>query len=456
MTRIKTAAPPSCRSGFGREDDHLAPARDATATPSGSANAIQERFRHARERVRVLLDPPEQESGTGLLTRLLESSAAFSRRHLRLMDSAVAVAIFGLGLLNNFLATGRSASAVLFTSLLALPLAWRRRAPITVFLFIATAAFAQWLDYRPLFADTALFVALYGVAVARPLRAAIAATVILEGGALLATVRWAPSGSGSQNFALLSGAVVAAVVSGVHLRARRLYVASLLERATRLELERDQQARLAAAAERARIAREMHDVIAHSLAVVISLANGATAKLRRDPEQSRDALESISELGRRALDDTRQLLSVLRTDDGAETRAPQPGIDEIADLVDQAASTGLAATLTVHGDPVPVATGPALGAYRIVQEAITNTLKHAKDATAVTVEFTWTVHRLQITIDDDGRASAPSSNLPAGFGLAGMRERAALYGGRATAGPRDGGGWTVNATIPTIQRIRDE
>jgi signal transduction histidine kinase len=456
MTRIKTAAPESGRSGVGREDHHLAAAQDAAATRSGSADLIRGQFRDARERVRVLLDPPEHESGDGPLTHLLVSCAAFSRRHLRLMDSAIAAVIFGLGLLNILAVPGRSGSTVLFTSLLALPLAWRRRAPITVFLFIAAAAFAQWLVYRPLFADTALFVALYTVAVARPLRAAIVATVIVEIGAILATVRWAPSGSWLQNFALLSGGVVAAVVSGVHLRARRLYVASLLERATRLELERDQQARLAAAAERARIAREMHDVIAHSLAVVISLANGATAKLRRDPEQSRDALESISELGRRALDDTRQLLSVLRTDDGAETRAPQPGIDEIADLVDQAASTGLAATLTVYGDPAPVATGPALGAYRIVQEAITNTLKHAKDATAVTIQFTWTPHRLQIRIDDDGRPSAPPPNLPVGFGLAGMRERAALYGGSATAGPRDEGGWTVNATIPTIQRILDE
>jgi signal transduction histidine kinase len=434
MTRIKTAAPQGGRSGVGREDDHLAAAQDATVTPSGSADASEGRFRHARERVQVLLDPPEHESGDGPLTHLLVSCAAFSRRHLRLMDSAIAAVIFGLGLLNILAAPGRSGSTVLFTSLLALPLAWRRRAPINVFLFIAAAAFAQWLVYRPLFADTALFVALYTVAVARPLRAAIVATVILEAGAILATVRWAPSGSWLQNFALLSGGVVAAVVSGVHLRARRLYVASLLERATQLELERDQQARLAAAAERARIAREMHDVIAHSLAVVISLANGA----------------SISELGRRALDDTRQLLSVLRTDDGAETRAPQPGIEQIADLVDQAAPTGLAATLTVHGDPAPVATGPALGAYRIVQEAITNTLKHAKDATAVTIQFTWTPHRLQITIDDDGRPSVPPPNLPVGFGLAGMHERAALYGGSATAGPRDGGGWTVNATIPTI------
>ena len=433
MTRIKTAAVHRARPG--------------------SAGAAEgRRVRRAQQRVRLLLDPPERESVDRPLTGWLQFSAEFARRHQRLMDSAVAFAILGLGLFTNVAATGRPAATVLFTSLLALPLAWRRRAPITVFLVIAAAAFAQWLDHLPLFADTALLIALYGVGVASPRRAVIAATGILEFGALLATVRWSADESWLQTFALLSGAIVAAAVSGVHIRARQSYVASLLERATRLEFERDQQAQIAAAAERARIAREMHDMIAHSLAVVISLANGATAKLRRDPEQSRDALQSISELGRQALDDIRQLLSVLRTDDGVETRAPQPGIEDITDLVDQAASTGLAATLTVHGEPAPVATGPALGAYRIVQEAITNTIKHADDATTLAIEFTWTPHRLQISIDDDGLLSLPTSDLDGGFGLVGMRERAALYGGSATAGPRDGGGWTVNATIPTIAR----
>jgi signal transduction histidine kinase len=452
MTRTKTAAPDRGHSGFRRDDDHLVTPPEATAPSSGSVSATRARGRQICERVRGLVDPPEQGRANARLTRWLEFSAAFSRGHPRLMDGAVAIAIFGLGLLNNLAAPGHPVSIVLFTSLLALPLAWRRRAPITVFLFIATAAFAQWLNTIPLFADTALFVALYGVAVARPRRAAIAATLILEIGAALATVRWAPDGSSLQNFALLSGAVVAAVVSGVHIRARRLYVVNLLERATRLEFERDQQARLAAAAERARIAREMHDVIAHTLAVVISLANGATAKLRRDPEQSRDALQSISELGRRALDDTRQILSVLRTEAGADTRAPQPGIDEISDLVEQAAAAGLAATLTVHGHPSPVDTGPALSAYRIVQEALTNTITHARDATTLAIEVTWAPQRLQISIEDDGRLGVASSHLSGGFGLVGMRERAALYGGSATAGPRDGGGWTVSATIPTIAR----
>jgi signal transduction histidine kinase len=226
-------------------------------------------------------------------------------------------------------------------------------------------------------------------------------------------------------------------------------VAGLVGRAERLEVERDQQARLAAAAERARIAREMHDVIAHSLAVVIALVDGASAKLRRDPEQAREALDSVSGISRQALDDTRRLLSVLRTEEGEADRAPQPGITEIAPLVGQVASTGIAATLTVEGEAVPLASGPELAAYRIVQEAITNSLKHAEGATAIAIRITWSPRQLDISVTDDGRCPRTRSAAERGFGLEGMRERAALYGGSAEAGPAPAGGWTVQAVLPT-------
>jgi signal transduction histidine kinase len=422
--------------------------RRSRPAPSGPAGALGGRFRGLRERLRVFIDPPETGRDPGALTRLFESSRAFARARVQVTDGALAFAVFAVSLLSDELAR-RSVPAGLFTFLLALPLAWRRRAPVTVFLLTAVVAFAQWLAGLPLPADVALLVALYTVAADRPRRAAVAGACILEGGAVLAATRWGASALAT--FASLSGVVVAALVSGFYVRARRAHVAGLVERAARLEFERDQQALLAAAAERARISREMHDVVAHSLAVVISLANGATAKLGRDPEQSREALESISELGRQALADTRRLLSVLRTADGAAARTPQPGIEEIADLVDRAASTGLAATLTVRGDPVPVAAGLALSAYRIVQEAITNAVKHAEGATTVAVELTWTPRRLEIAVTDNGHGNGRSAGSAGGFGLAGMRERAALYGGTATAGPGQQGGWTAKATIPIIQ-----
>jgi signal transduction histidine kinase len=416
---------------------------------SSPGGVLGERLRGVCERLRVFLDPPDTGRDPGALTRLSGSLRAFTRTHVRVTDSAVAFAVFAVSLLGDGLARS-SVSAGLFTFLLALPLAWRRRAPITVFGVTAVVAFAQWLAGPPLLADVALLAALYTVAADRPRRVAVAGAVILGGGAALAAVRWGESVPAT--FASLSGAVVAALVSGLYVRARRSHVASLIERAARLEFERDQQALLAAAAERARISREMHDVVAHSLAVVISLANGATVKLARDPEQSREALESISELGRHALADTRRLLSVLRTEENAAARAPQPGVEQIADLVDHAASTGLAVTLTVRGEPVPLAAGLALSAYRIVQEAITNAVKHAERATTITVNLAWTPRRLEITVTDDGHGNGRSAGSPGGFGLVGMRERAALYGGTATAGLGQHGGWTVKASIPVSAR----
>ena len=415
--------------------------------PFGPAGALGERLAVLRERLRVFLDPPETGRDPGALTRRLESLRAFARTHVRVTDGALAFAVFAVSLLGDALAR-RSVSAGLLTFLLAFPLAWRRRAPVAVFLAIAVVAFAQWLAGPPLLADVALLAALYTIAAERPRRAAVVGACILEGGAVLAAARWGESALAT--LASLSGVVVAALVSGLYVRARRAQVASLVERAAQLEFERDQQALLAAAAERARISREMHDVLAHSLAVVISLANGATAKLGRDPEQSREALESISELGRQALADIRRLLVVLRTADGAAARAPQPGIEEIAALVDHAASAGFAAALTVRGDPAPVPAGLALSAYRIVQEAITNAVKHAEGATTVAVELTWTPRCLEIAVTDDGHGRSAGS--PGGFGLRGMRERAALYGGTATAGPGQDGGWAVTATIPVTGR----
>lgn len=413
------------------------------------APVMTARLRDLRERARLFFDPSEKGRYSGPLTRAAESWRTVTRAHVQLTDGALGLAVFAAGLASHELAH-QAAWAGPLTFLLALPLAWRRRAPVTVFLVIAVVAFAQWLVGLQLLADVALLAALYTVAAFRPPRMAVVGGLVLEGGAVLAAARWGDPALAT--FAFLSGLVVAALVSGLYVRARRLYVAGLVERAARLEFERDQQALLAAAAERARISREMHDVVAHSLAVVVSLANGATAKLGRDPEQSREAIESIAELGRQALADTRRLLSVLRTEGGAAARAPQPGIEEIADLVDRAASTGLAATLAVCGDPVPVPAGPALSAYRIVQEAITNAVKHAEGATTVAVGLAWTPRRLEIAVTDDGCGNRPSADTASGFGLAGMRERAALYGGTATAGPGPAGGWKVTATIPITER----
>ena len=170
--------------------------------------------------------------------------------------------------------------------------------------------------------------------------------------------------------------MIASALLGISVQNRRALLASLQERAARLELERDQQGRVAAAAERARIAREMHDIVAHNLAVVIALADGAVFAARESPEQATAAMEKVSRTGREALAEMRRLLGVLN-DESAGSRVPQPGIPELEQLVAQVRTTGVPVDLEVTGDPAGLPAGVQLATYRIVQEALTNTLKHA-------------------------------------------------------------------------------
>jgi signal transduction histidine kinase len=373
-------------------------------------------------------------------------------QHPHAVDAGVALLIIAAGLAGDRL-LHRGVAALSFTFLLAVPLVARRRFPLVVFVIVAWVAFAQWLFNLQLVADLALPIALFTVADERPRRAAIGAAAVLEAGAVLATLRWSTRDSSLRTFLFLSGLVVAALIAGAYLRARRVYVASLLERAEQLVIERDQQAQLAAAAERSRIAREMHDVIAHSLAVIIALVDGARAKIDRDPAQADDALASVAGLGRQTLDDTRRLLGVLRSSNDDGGLAPQPGIAEIRGLVQQAEGTGLQTRLHVDGQPFPVAPGPALCAYRIIQEAITNTLKHAVDATSVQVTLAYRDQVLEIDVTDDGASTGAEAGAGrGGFGLGGMQERAALYDGSVRAGRNAAGGWTVAARLAAIDR----
>jgi signal transduction histidine kinase len=235
-------------------------------------------------------------------------------------------------------------------------------------------------------------------------------------------------------------------------RLGRLEVERLSERARLLEIEREQEARLAATDERARIAREMHDVVAHSLSVTISQADGGRYAARTDPGAAITALETISATGRQALADMRVLLGVLRQDDAHEL-APQPDTDAIPGLVQQVSTGGLEVRFDVTGRPRALPPGPSLASYRIVQESLTNVLKHGGPQAHAAVWLNWRDDGLEIRVEDDGRGAGA---LPldrgaangAGQGLLGMRERAALHGGQLHAGPREGGGWRVHALLP--------
>jgi signal transduction histidine kinase len=334
----------------------------------------------------------------------------------------------------------------LWSVLLAVPLIVRRRYPMIVFGCVAVVAVAQWLLLnQAVIADVALLIALYTVATNRDhVRAAIAWGV-LEIGVIMAVWKWSGPDGRMPSFVFLTGMASAVFVIGRNVRARRVYLASVEDRARRAEHERDQQARLAAAAERARIAREMHDIVTHNLSVMIALADGAAFSAGGNPRAAEDAARQVSATGRQALAEMHRLLGVLRDDGAAPLRTPQPGIEQLDLLAAQVRSAGLPISLALAGTPFPVPPTAQLVVYRVVQEALTNVLKHADSPTAARVTVRYQDPLLAVEIEDDGSGAAPRNGH--GHGLDGMAERVAMFDGRIEAGPRNGGGWRVRATL---------
>jgi signal transduction histidine kinase len=319
----------------------------------------------------------------------------------------------------------------------------------------------------------ALLIALYTVATMRPRREALTCTAVFEA-AIVAVTIWVAGSSWWYPAIFLSGLVGAALGLGLYSATRHAYLAELRDRAARLERERDQQGALAAAAERARIAREMHDIVAHHLTVMVTLSDAAVAVSDAAPERSEratDVMRRVSATGRTALADTRRLLGVLRepptegsggnaTEDAAEARQPVPDLAQLDALIEQVRSAGLDTTLEVRGEAPDVPVGVQLTVYRLVQEALTNTLKHGGAGARAAVRLRFQPGELLVDIDDDGAGAPPapmtaaastaaSGSLPgtAGSGLVGMRERARAYGGDVQAGPREPGGWKVSARL---------
>jgi signal transduction histidine kinase len=339
-------------------------------------------------------------------------------------------------------------ASVAFDLAFAVPLLWRSRWPFPVFLVTAGIAFVQWLTGMRVLGDVALLIALYTVASREETGTVLAAVAILEVGVILALARWFHDAH-IRSFIGLTGLVAAATVLGRNVRNRRRLLASLEERAARLERERDQQGQLAAAAERARIARELHDVVAHNLTVMIALSDGAGYALRDDPDEAEHALETASRTGRLALAEMRRLLGVLREDlDGpAPERDPQPGVPEIDRLVEQVRAAGLPVSYRVSPDARALPEGIQLTLFRIVQEALTNTLKHAGPSATAEVELVASERDVRLSVSNTGATTA-AANGNGGSGLRGMRERAAVYSGSVEAGPRPEGGWCVAARLP--------
>jgi signal transduction histidine kinase len=222
---------------------------------------------------------------------------------------------------------------------------------------------------------------------------------------------------------------------------------SLRAQAIQLEQEREERARLAVALERARIARELHDVIAHSVSVMVVQAAAERRVLGQEREQTRDVLEMIERTGRQALVELRRMLGVLRKTDDPLQLAPQPGLADLDVLLDQVREAGLPVALHIEGNRVPLPVGVELSAYRIVQEALTNTLKHAGRAQAV-VTLRYLIGSLELNVVNDGEGLGAASASNGGHGLNGMRERVAMLGGSLHAGPRQNGGFAVTASLP--------
>jgi signal transduction histidine kinase len=233
------------------------------------------------------------------------------------------------------------------------------------------------------------------------------------------------------------------------LRERRARERADRARAERVDAEREQHEVTAVWGERARIARELHDVIAHSVSVMVLQAGGARMVMDAEPDRAEASLLSVERAGRDALAEMRRLVGVLGSAEGPQSLAPQPGLRDIEHLIAGTRSAGLFTDLHVDGEPVAISAALDLCAYRIVQEALTNVIKHAGPAHA-DVYLRWAADALELEVRDDGRGPIAHDGASAGHGLAGMRERAALYGGNLDAGPGAGAGFTVRAHLPLI------
>ncbi|MEU3272265.1 histidine kinase [Saccharomonospora sp. NPDC006951] len=241
---------------------------------------------------------------------------------------------------------------------------------------------------------------------------------------------------------------------GEFVSARRAYQAEVEARLHLLETERDHATKIAVAEERARIARELHDVVAHAVSVIVVHADGASYAIRSDPELARTAVRTISETGRGALAELRRLLEVLRDDRPDERpRVPQPTAGDLAELADRMRTAGLPVELDIDADFAELPAGVSLGVYRIVQESLTNTLKHAGSGARARVSVHVAGERIAVDVSDDGAGkarpvSSAARTFPGGNGVIGMRERASVYGGTLDIGPTAGGGWKVSARLP--------
>jgi signal transduction histidine kinase len=372
---------------------------------------------------------------------------------------AVATAAAGVTLLATVLpfdpGSPRSLVAYLLVLAHTLPIAVRRRWPLPVLAAgLATGAAFAALGLNLVALTFALLIYVYTVAARCPRRVSLAGLAATE--ALLVLVWLArPRSIGDGGSLVLDGLILAAAWwLGDGARRRQEAIDTAQRRAAELEAAREELARRAVTEERLRIARELHDVVAHSMSIIAVQSGVGVHVLDSQPEEARKALVAVEATSRQALVEMRRLLGVLRQEDGARgSLAPAPGLAEVEALAAEVARAGVRVEVRIEGTPPDLPAGLDLSAYRIVQEALTNVVRHAGPATA-RVAVRHAPGRVEIEVVDDGRGAGPGDPGRGGHGIAGMRERAALYGGTLEAGPQPGGGFRVAATLPVEEAPR--
>ncbi|MCA1271041.1 histidine kinase [Streptomyces sp. 7G] len=418
----------------------------------------------ARRPWEALTDDPEQSTVVSVMTRLA-SWRRIERAHPRIRRWGVP-ALCALAGIDSYLNPYNVGDAKLPLILaFAVPLLWRERRPMLVFV-LTTLASTVALPFGVLTAaEIARVVALFHVGrLCSPRQIMLAIGITVAQLAAWAYTFW----NGDQlDYAtrpevitlIVMAAMASFAVLGLLVRLADAYTLALKK-------QRDQEARLAAAEERTRISREMHDILGHTLAVIVGLADGAAGLTETRPERGAQTLRIISSSGREALGELRRLLAVIdqETDHSAARNpphdaplAPQPGLRDINPLLDRVRAAGPTAELTIQEGLSHLNPGLQLAVYRIAQEALTNTVKYAAPTTHVEVTLTRQPDGLHITVEDTGPSKPPAVGTPrsGGRGLTGMRHRAALYQGEVTAGPNTRGGWTVHARLTPDQTPAD-
>ncbi|MBV6697142.1 sensor histidine kinase [Kitasatospora aureofaciens] len=394
------------------------------------------------------------------------------RRHPMVVDAAWAAIVLVFGLLPSESLTGWKFDAqIAIAVLLPALMVFRRRFPDVTVAAAALVGLGQVaVNIDPAASSIAYLVFAYtGAAFGRTWTSRLALAAGLAAGPLTfwlihPTKTWVDTagdvhsrgyneGEAALIMLLMSTPFILCWAWGRLTRVRRAYLTELEDRAARLERERDAQAKVAVAAERARIARELHDVVAHNVSVMIVQADGAAYVLDNSPQQAKEALGTIASTGRQALVEMRRLLGVLRTADTAEEYVPQPGVEELPELLEQVRTAGLRVDYATSGHPRELPRGVELTVYRIVQEALTNVRKHGGPDVHARVAVDFGERELAVLVEDDGRGSTDEQLTAGGadglgHGLIGMRERVGMVSGSLDVGPRPGGGFRIRAVLP--------